>query len=105
MQEHFQLQYQLLNRHLREFGIAPGLAYVLMFVIFFGVSELFFRRLFMPEYSYPLIGLSFFGILQNVERSEFFKRIYLPKKYQKIRIAEYVLLASPLVVFLSLIHI
>jgi len=101
LQEHFQLQYQLLNRHLREFGISPVLAYSMMLVLFIGISELFFRRLFMPEYIYPLIGLSLFGILQNAERTEFFKRIYLPQKYQKIRTIEYLLLASPFVIFLS----
>ena len=100
MQEHFQLQYQLLNRHLREFGITPWLAYGLMAVLFAGISELFFRRLMMPEYIYPLIGLSFFGVLQNAERSEFFKRIYLPRKYQKIRVVEYVLVALPILLFL-----
>jgi hypothetical protein len=100
LQEHFQLQYQLLNRHLREFGITPWLAYGLMAVLFVGISELFFRRLIAPEYIYPLIGLSFFGVLQNAERSEFFKRIYLPQKYQKIRMAEYLLLALPIVIFL-----
>ena len=102
MQEHFQLQYQLLNRHLREFGITPWLAYGLMAILFVGISELFFRRLIAPEYIYPLICLSFFGILQNAERSEFFKRIYLPQKYQKIRMTEYLLLALPIVIFLLL---
>ena len=100
MQEHFKLQYQLLNRHLREFGITPWLAYGLMLVLFIGISELLFRRLTFPEYIYPLIGLSFLGVLQNAERSEFFKRIYLPQKYQKIRIAEYILLALPVILFL-----
>ena len=100
LQEHFQLQYKLLNRHLREFGITPWLAYGLMTVLFVGISELFFRRMTLPEYIYPLLALSFFGILQNAERSEFFKRIYLPQKYQKIRIAEYILLALPFVIFL-----
>jgi len=100
MREHFRLQYKLFNRHLREFGIAPRLAYILMALLFVGVSELFFRRLFAPEYIYPLIGLSFFGLLQNAERTEFFKRIYLPQKYQKVRTAEYILLASPICFFL-----
>ncbi len=100
MQEHFQLQYKLFNRHLREFGISPWLAYALMAVLFVGISELFFSRMTAPEYIYPLIALSFFSILQNAERSEFFKRIYLPQKYQKIRIAEYILLALPFIFFL-----
>ncbi len=100
MQEHFQLQYQLLNRHLREFGITPWLAYGLMAILFIGISELFFRRMTLPEYIYPLIGLSFFSILQNAERSEFFKRIYLPQKYQRIRVVEYILLALPFAIFL-----
>ncbi len=100
MQEHFQLQYKLFNRHLREFGISPWLAYVLMTVLFVGISELFFRRMTAPEYIYPLIALSFFSILQNAKRSEFFKRIYLPQKYQKIRIAEYILLTLPFIFFL-----
>lgn len=100
MQEHFQLQYKLLNRHLLELGIAPWLAYGLIAILFVGISELFFHKLLMPEYIYPLIGLSFFGLLQNAERSEFFKRIYLPQKYQKIRVVEYILVALPIVIFL-----
>ena len=100
MREHFHLQYQLLNRHLREFGITPWLAYSLMAVLFVSISELFFQRLIAPEYIYPLLALSTFGVLQNEERSEFFKRIYLPQKYQKIRGAEHFLLASPFAIFL-----
>lgn len=100
MQEHFQLQYKLFNRHLREFGINPWLAYGLMVLLFIGISELFFQRMTLPEYIYPLISLSFFSILQNAERSEFFKRIYLPQKYQKIRIIEYILLALPFAIFM-----
>jgi len=100
LQEHFQLQYKLINRHLREFGITPWLAYVLMIILFISISELFFSRMTLPEYIYPLIGLSTFGILQNAERSEFFKRIYLSQKYKKIRLVEYILVALPFVFFL-----
>lgn len=100
MKHYFQLQYKMLNRHLVDFGIAPVLAYPLIFIACIYGSLAFFERFEIASYVYPFWSVSLLLKLSTKNRNDFLKLSFSSKNYKKIRVLENGLLILPFVVFL-----
>jgi len=95
------LQFKLLNRNFRDFGLHPLLAYMLIFGAIAGLGALGFQR--QPEYApYIIIGLC--ALLQmrlsQKQRSDFLNIVYGDKTKRLIRIVENLIISTPFVVLL-----
>lgn len=95
------LQFKLLNRNFRDFGLHPLLAYMLIFGTIAGLGALGFQR--QPEYApYIIIGLC--ALLQmrlsQKQRSDFLNIVYGDKTKRLIRIVENLIISTPFVVLL-----
>ncbi|MBK8556680.1 MAG: hypothetical protein IPL65_13330 [Lewinellaceae bacterium] len=100
MQYYFRLQRTMLERHLTEFGLAPGLGYLLSALLFTGFSGFLFYKTIYAEYIYLLICLSYLGKLSEWERNNFLKLCFPKTAYRQIRLVENSLLALPFLFFL-----
>ena len=95
------LQFKLLNRNFRDFGLHPLLAYMLIFGAIAGLGALGFQR--QPEYApYIIIGLC--ALLQmrlaQKQRSDFLNIVYGDKTKRLIRIVENLIISTPFVMLL-----
>ena len=90
----------MLERHLTEFGLAPGLGYLLSALLFTGFSGFLFYKTIYAEYIYLLICLSYLGKLSEWERNNFLKLCFPKTAYRQIRLVENSLLALPFLFFL-----
>ena len=98
---HLILQFKLLNRNIRDFGMHPLLAYVLIFGLIAGLGTLIFQRL--PNYApYIIIGIciSIQMRLSQKQRSNFLQIVYGNKTKHLLRITENLIISIPLVVLL-----
>ena len=104
MKSYLKLQFALLSRQIRDFGMNPVVGYVLIVVLFVGVCELLYVR--VPKYA-PYIIMLFCLAPQNVlskkERSDFLHIVYGGRMKRKIRIVENLIVGIPVFVIL-LIH-
>lgn len=98
---HLILQFKLLNRNIRDFGMHPLLAYVLIFGLIAGLGTLIFLRL--PNYApYIIIGICIsiqMRLLQK-QRSDFLQIVYGNKTKHLLRITEKLIISIPFVVLL-----
>ncbi len=100
MKEYFQLQYKMSNRKLTEFGIPPFLAYVLLSVLFVGLSVQLFAKTEFAGYVYVLIALFFLTKLTEKKRNEFLKSCFTLKYYLILRLWENLITILPFAIFL-----
>jgi len=95
------LQFKLLNRNFRDFGLHPLLAYMLIFGAIAGLGALGFQR--QPEYA-PYITIGLCALLQmrlsQKQRSDFLNIVYGDKTKRLIRIIENLIISTPFVVLL-----
>jgi hypothetical protein len=100
MKAYFKLRYKLLNRNLVSLGFTPVVAYILLPLVFVGVSFfLFYRADFLAQYIYAFLCLLILVQLNEIKRNDFLK-ICFGKNYKKIRMAENMLLTIPFLVIL-----
>lgn len=95
------LQFKLLNRNIRDFGMHPLLAYVLIFGLIAELGTLIFQRL--PNYApYIIIGIciSIQMRLSQKQRSDFLQIVYGNKTKHLLRITENLIISIPFVVLL-----
>lgn len=92
---YFKLQYKMLNRHIFDFGIAPIIAYILVFLLFIIISLFLFIKTEFAEYIFAFISISLIAKLSEVNRNEFLKSCFLSVKYLKIRLIENTLIVIP----------
>ncbi|MEM1122320.1 MAG: ABC transporter permease [Bacteroidota bacterium] len=97
MQYYFTLQYKMLNRHFKAFGLLPFFGYLwssLLFII--GSIYLFYKT----EYAaiiYVFFALVPLTLLSETKRNDFLKSCFIIKEYWQIRIAENLSTATPFV--------
>jgi uncharacterized membrane protein YjdF len=105
MKHYLQLQYKLLLRQFKDFGIEPvlGLFFILVFFIFFSFS--IFVKLPYAQYFYALVPFSFITKLAAKNRNDFLKITYPKNEYFKIRVVENVLVVIPFIIFTHLCSI
>lgn len=88
------------NRRLREFGLAPVVAYPLALLLFVGLSFYIFYKTPYAAYIYPVLALSIVGSLSKKERNVFLQYCFPKQAYRRLRIIENVLVSLPFVLFL-----
>lgn len=100
MKQYLQLQYKLIQRQLKDFGIEPLLGLAFVFVSFVLFSFSIFVKLPYPQYFYAIISISFVTILATKSRNDFLKVAYPKNEYLKIRVVENVSVIIPFIIFL-----
>ncbi|MBR2887366.1 MAG: hypothetical protein IKB95_03995, partial [Bacteroidales bacterium] len=103
MRQYFQLQFTMLNRRMRDFGINPVLGYLLLTGLFIGfVKALYYR---VEEYApWILIGACLMAQtpMSQKERSDFLQTTFGKGRKTKIRIVENIIISLPFVAALIL---
>jgi len=97
---YFSLQFRLVNRHLKDFGLQPAVGYILAYLTFTGLSVFLFMRTEFAGYIYAAIALSFTGRLSESARNRFLKSCFSARDFYRIRVLENMLVVLPFAVFL-----
>jgi hypothetical protein len=100
MRYYLLLQYKMLNRQLRDFGIQPLLGNLLLAGGFVLLSWLLFARLAHAPYLYMLLCLALLAPLHQSGRNRFLQGCYGRRGYRRLRLAENGLAAMPFIIFL-----
>src|SRR5690554_641977 len=100
MKEYFSLQIKLGSRKIREIGIHPISAIILLIATLVGLSIYVFKKTEFAPYIIVLLTLSFITKLAEIKRNEFLKIIFKSNQYIKIRIIENLILALPFLIVL-----
>ena len=90
----------MINRHLKDSGIEPFLAYIMLVLGFIGVSTLLFHKTEFAEYIYVLIALTIIFKLSESKRNDFLKICFSNPKLKIIRITENLIITFPFQLFL-----
>lgn len=101
MKYYLKLQFTLLNRHIRAFGLPPWAGYTLGFLGFVGLSFYLFKRVDFAVQIYVAIALSLVLQHGNARRNGFLKTCYTPLAYRNIRLLENTLIIAPFIAFLA----
>jgi hypothetical protein len=99
MLHYFQLQFRLLNRHIRDFGLNPWLGWPLAAVLFVGLSQILFNKTILAGYVILLMALSTVSKLSAHDRNDFLQTCF-PSQFHRIRLLENALVALPFLVVL-----
>ena len=102
MRWYFGLQFRLLGRKIREFGLNPTVAYILGTIGFYGLSIYLFYRTTFAVYIYVLIFLGCLVNFRNYNKDQFLQNTFNNRRYLAIRITENGILALPFLLFLLL---
>ena len=100
MKFYFTLLFKLLNRNFKYLGIEPLIAYIVIPVLFYQVSNVFFDQVLYANYLYVIISTSFILSLGSLEYDNFLKQHFSNSKYQKIVLLSNILMVSPFAMFL-----
>jgi hypothetical protein len=100
VKEYFALQYTMTNRRLRDAGVKPIFAYIILPVGFYGLSTILFQKSDFAEYIYIFLALNVIAILSETKRAEFLNICFGDAQFKKIRITENLILSIPFVSFL-----
>ncbi|MDR0844944.1 MAG: hypothetical protein LBN71_06950 [Tannerella sp.] len=100
MLEYFKLQYRLINRRIREYGLHPVIGYALMLAVFAGFSEFLFYKTGFAAYIYSLLPLLAALNLSEAKRNDFLKSCFGTGHYRILRMCENVMIALPFAAFL-----
>ena len=90
----------MMNRKLKDGGIEPLLAYIILLIVFLGFSFYLFYKTTFAEYIYLLLALTFIGNLSEIRRAEFLKICFPDTQLRKIRISENLICSIPFLAFL-----
>ncbi|MBO9618808.1 MAG: hypothetical protein J7539_07190 [Niabella sp.] len=97
---YFQLQFKLLNRHIKDFGLSPLWGWLLGTIIFILGSKFLFARTSYAGFLYLFIAGSFLLNLSNRKRNRFLKGVFSRQQFSKIRFIENGVVALPFIIFL-----
>ena len=87
------------NRRFKDTGFEPLLAYLILTVVFVGLSIYLFEKTEFAEYIYVLYALSLIGKLSEARRTEFLKICFGDIKLKKIRVTENLICSLPFLIF------
>ncbi len=100
MKNYFFLQFTIINRQLKAFGINPVIGQLLIIILFFVLSFLLFNKTEYAEYIYLLFALSFLSKINYSKRISFLKTIFSKHSFYKVRLVENLLISFPFTVVL-----
>ena len=104
MKDYFILQYHLLGRKLKEAGIHPWLAHVLLAIAFTGFSWYLFYKTEYAVYIYAALALVLAGKLSEPRRNDFLLICYGNNRYRHLRMLENFIAVLPFIIFLLYQH-
>ena len=88
------------NRRFKDNGFNPFFAYIILAVVFSGLSIYLFKMTEFAEYIYLLSALTIVGNLSETRRTEFLKICFGERQLRKIRITENLIYSMPFLAFL-----
>jgi hypothetical protein len=100
MNFYFALQFKIINRQLRDFGLNPFLGYLLAGLCFIGFSLYLFDTTVYAPYLFVLVSLGFTARLSEMGRNGFLKMCFHEGQYRVLRIAENLLVSTPFILVL-----
>lgn len=100
IRSYFALQFTMLKRQLKDFGIEPLTACIIIAVLFTAGSYFLFYRSSYAAYIYVLTALAIVFRYNEPGRNDFLKFIYTKKIYTILRLAENLLTVLPFAIFL-----
>lgn len=100
VKEYFLLQFAMLQRRFKDFGIDPVFACIIIGTAFFACSFFLFNKSAYAVYGYLLIAGSILLNHNETKRNEFLKFTFSKRDYIGIRIVENVLTILPFIIFL-----
>ncbi|MGJ7033333.1 hypothetical protein [Niabella hirudinis] len=100
MNFYFRLQFRLLNRHIKDFGLQPLWGWLWGVTGFILFSWLLFSKTSYAPYLYLLLTASWLLQLSNKKRADFLKIIFPERTLRSIRMVENMLVALPFALFL-----
>ena len=96
MKEYFFLQYRLINRNLRDFGLTPVVGYILIILVFIVFSLFLFYKTIYADYILVFCSLSLTSRLSEVKRNDFLKLCF-GKRTVMVRIIENMVSSIPFI--------
>lgn len=100
LKAYFRLQYKLLSRKLRDFGIHPIIGIILSVIGFIILSIYLFYKTQFAAYIYIFMALSFVGRLSEIRRNDFLNQCFNSTNYIFIRLIENAIVTVPFILFL-----
>jgi len=100
MKAYFSLQYNLINRKLRELGLAPFVGYTLGLLAFIFVAMLLFYKTIHAKHILIIGCIPFLTPLSEKKRRDFLLPVFGEKKYKILRIVENFIISLPFTLFL-----
>ena len=100
MKEYFQLQFNMLNRKMIDFGLPLLIGYTVSPLVFILASNYLFENTEFAPYIFGIIGLGFVIKLSETKRNDFLKSIFNKNKYRNLRLIENILYGLPFTLFL-----
>jgi hypothetical protein len=100
MKEYVALQFTLINRRIRDAGVVPIVAYIILILGFYGLSTYLFKVTEFAVYIYPFLFIHVIGKLSETRRCEFLISCFGDVQFKKIRLVENLICAIPFISFL-----
>ena len=100
MQEYFKLQFDMMNRQLKEMGIKPILGLIILLITVVGGSFLLYSKTTYAPYIIGLIGLTITLRTSEQKRVKHLKSIFNINTFRRIRIVENIIVITPILVVL-----
>ncbi len=88
------------NRRFKDNGFNPFFAYIILVIVFSGLSIYLFKMTEFAEYIYLLSALTIVGNFSETRRTEFLKICFGERQLRKIRITENLIYSMPFLAFL-----
>lgn len=102
MKTWFDLQYTMFTRSIREAGLHPLAAVLLILAVLYLILFVIWERAPYPEHVFSILSLSILLKPTLRKRNEFMQSIFGKRAYYRVRIAEQLLLAAPFTLCLLL---
>lgn len=94
------LQYKMLNRHIKAFGLPIALGYILSISAFILIAYFLFIRVKYAAYLLIFVAFILLSKTSETNRNDFLKTCFPSSKYKKIRLLENFILSLPFILFL-----
>ena len=102
MKNYFQIQFQLFRRELLARAISPRLVLLVLVVGFIPFSNYLFENLQQAAAVYLALQAGILLQLNTQKRHAFYRAIFPPALYTRIRLTENLLLSAPFVLYLAI---
>lgn len=102
MKYYLNLQFKIINRHLKDAGIHPLPFYIIAAVAYFMLSFYLFERFEYIEYLYCFFAIYTLFQFSSKSRNDFLKNVYTKVYFYKIKLVENSLLILPFLLILLL---